>query len=613
MSSVSEQNIFAIDLPGHGPVKPVLDSLANRLAGRVLRFNKLEQIYNQAAVASEPREFIERVLGAMGIVPRMDPQDLAKIPPKGPLVVVANHPYGGMEGLVLAYHLLGVRSDVKMIANYLLGRIPQLRDLFVFVDPFDRTRSVENNVGPLRESMRWVTEGGALAAFPAGEVAHLQARQRRVIEPHWNRALAHIADKAKAPVVLVNFQGRNSNLFQVMGLIHPSLRTVLLPREMAKKSGCQMNSKVGGPIAHNTYGTQGNHQEMIDYLRWRTGLLDSKPKGNKRLASPIRRLSRLKSQSQAVALPQNPDLVRSDVEALPPEQVLLVSGKFKVFYAHRSQIPFLIREIGRLREICFRKVGEGTGRESDLDKFDDYYLQLGVWNQAEHELVGGYRLGLADQIIAQRGVAGLYTSTLFKFQPEFFERIPGALEMGRSFVAPKYQRSYSALLLLWKGIGAYIVKNPHYRHLFGPVSVSAQYSPISQRLMMDFLNSRHASHLTDLVEARRYPHLPGARKIGLEDRLPKLTSFEEVSEIVADLEQNAMGAPILLKQYLKLSARSACWNLDPEFGNVLDCLLVADLMHADHKTMDRYCGKDGASTWRSHHRSPEPSGLARCA
>lgn len=610
---MQREDIFNINLPGSSPIKPALNSLVNLLAGRVLGFDRLQQLYDQAAVASEPRQFIGSALNALGVTTSIKPECLAKIPQKGPVVVVANHPFGALEGLVLAYHLLSVRDDIKIMANYLLGRIPQLRDLFVFVDPFDTSRAVENNVGPLRESISWVADGGLLAAFPAGEVAHLKMRKARVVEPAWSRAVARVADKVKAGVVMVHFQGRNSNLFQMMGLIHPRLRTALLPREIMKKSGHEVIPTVGGPIQHKTYQAQSNHQAMADYLRWRTSLLSRGAEASQRPSPFKKKKSFPQSLKQSIAPAQNPELVKLDVDSLPSEQTLLVSGDFKVFYARRRQIPSLINEIGRLRETSFRQVGEGTGLARDLDRFDDYYLHLCLWNQAEDEFVGGYRLGLADQIVEERGIEGLYTSTLFKFQPEFFQRIPGALEMGRSFVTQKYQRSYSALLLLWKGIGAYVVRNPRYRYLFGPVSVSSQYSPASQRLMLDYLNTHYASPLAGLVQARRPPRLPDARKTGLAPMLPRLRNFEEVSEIVADLEQNGLGAPILLKQYLKLAALSAGWNLDPDFGNALDCLLVADLMQAEPKTMNRYCGKKEADAWRAHHQGRPDSGLARCA
>jgi putative hemolysin len=608
---IQSENIFNINLPGSSPIKPALNKLANMLAGRVLGFDRLQQLYEQAAVVSDPRRFIAQALRLLGVCTSIEQDDLNKIPQSGPLVVVSNHPFGALEGLVLAYHLLGVRDDIKIMANYLLGRIPQLRDLFVFVDPFDTSKAVENNVGPLRESIRWVEGGGLLAAFPAGEVAHLKMRKARIVEPEWNRAVARVADKVKANVVTVHFQGRNSNLFQMAGLIHPRLRTALLPREIMKKSGQKVIPTVGGPIQHKIYKAQTGHQGMADYLRWRTSLLGAGK--TKRSPALKKKVGFPHDFQQEIAPAQNPELVKLDVESLPPEQTLLVSGDFKVFYARRRQIPSLINEIGRLREACFRQVGEGTGLARDLDRFDDYYLHLCLWNQAEDEFVGGYRLGLADQIIEEKGIKGLYTSTLFKFQPEFFQRMPGTLEMGRSFVTQKYQRSYSALLLLWKGIGSFVVHNPRYRYLFGPVSVSSQYSPASQRLMLDYLDTHYASPLADLVQARRPPRLPDARRTGLAEMLPGIKSFDEVSEIVSDLEQNGMGAPILLKQYLKLAALSAGWNLDPDFGNALDCLLVADLMQAETKTMNRYCGKNEADAWRAHHRGQPDSGLARCA
>ncbi len=593
---------FSLDGEGARPLLGEGAPLALSAAARLLSLGRLEHLYRLAAGGDEPLQFLDRVLAELGVSLELPQGAEERIPAKGPVLVAANHPFGAVEGMLLARWLLTIRPDVKLMANYLLGRIPELRGLFVLVDPFDQDRQVSGNLGPLRQCIRHVESGGLLAMFPAGEVAHLRLSTGRITEPAWSTALSLVAGRSGAPVVPVYFRGKNGPLFQLLGLAHPRLRTAMLPRELHNKRGARLRAEVGSAIAAERYRGKGGHAGAASYLRARTLLLGRRRPPGRRQPAPDRAKSR---PMEPVAQPRDLELAALDVATLPPGQVLIESGPFQVVYAHRRQIPSLIREVGRLRELSFRQVGEGTGKASDLDKFDDYYLQLCLFNRETGELAGGYRLGLADEILARRGVAGLYTSTLFRFEPGFFRAIPGCMEMGRSFVAPEYQRSYSALLLLWKGIGRFILRHPQVRHLFGPVTVSDRYRLISRRLMRDYLDRALPSELAPLVAARRPPRLAPGGALAAEVAAG-LASFEELSEVVADLEPDGKGAPILFKQYLKLGARCAGWNLDPEFGDAIDALFVVDLMQADPKTLGWYCGREGAAAWRALHADGGP-------
>ena len=246
-----------------------------------------------------------------------------------------------------------------------------------------------------------------------------------------------------------------------------------------------------------------------------------------------------------------------------------------------------------MRELCFRQVGEGTGRRRDLDSYDDYYLHLCLWNHREQELAGGYRLGLVDEILAKQGVHGLYTSTLFDYDSEFFARCNPAMELGRSFLDPKYQRSYSGLLLLWKGIGHLIAAMPRYRYILGPVSISNLYTPLSHRLIQEFLDQHFASPLTGLAAPRRPPQWPRPAAKRLQQVLGGVEELDELSEIISDIEPSGWGLPILIKQYAKLAAKAVAWNVDPNFGDALDCLMAADLLEADRKAPGPLPGNRG--------------------
>ena len=311
--------------------------------------------------------------------------------------------------------------------------------------------------------------------------------------------------------------------------------------------------------------------------------------------------------------PVNPDILAAEVRSLPGDQALVESGELAVFHATMEQIPHLLFEIGRLRELTFREVGEGTGRELDLDRFDEYYHHIFIWNRVKKEVVGAYRLGQADEIAKRSGTDGLYTGTLFAFKPELLERLGPALELGRSFVRPEYQKSYAPLLLLWKGIGRYVADNPRYRTLFGPVSITNWYRPLSRHLMVRFLE-QHAClpELARLVSPRN-PHrkrLPA----GWDDaRISAVVrdDIEDLSDVVSDIDPGRSGVPILLKQYLKLGGKLIGFNNDPAFGNVLDGLIVVDLASTDRRILERYLGREGAESFLSYHHG---SGLhGECA
>jgi putative hemolysin len=290
------------------------------------------------------------------------------------------------------------------------------------------------------------------------------------------------------------------------------------------------------------------------------------------------------------------EVVRREVERLAPDCILLSEGQQSVYVAAAPDIPGVLREIGRLREVCFRAVGEGTGRAIDLDEFDERYLHLFVWSDSERQIVGAYRVGLTDRILAERGVSGLYTSTLFEFDPGLLHELGPALELGRSFVRPEWQRSYTPLLLLWRGIAELVLRDPRYATLFGPVSISAAYSSASQRVILDFLEQNHLVHVAShRVRARNPPaSVPSMTPPGLDD-------LKALSRLVADGEADRKGVPVLLRQYLKLGGRLLGFNVDPAFGHVLDVLIVVDLRRTPRRTLARYMGPTGSARFLAHH------------
>ncbi len=347
--------------------------------------------------------------------------------------------------------------------------------------------------------------------------------------------------------------------------------------------------RIGKPIDARKLRAIACPDDRIAYLEWRISLLAERGLFKQQTDRPLAGARRTDCCApRPVAAPVPPDLLEREIAALGSQCRFAASGVLEVFLAPAGRIPKTIHEIGRLREIAFRAVGEGTGRGVDLDRFDARYLHLFVWNSTRREIVGGYRLAASSL-----GPEGLYTATLFQYGPEFLDRVGPALELGRSFVRLEYQRSFAPLLLLWKGIGRYVAANPGYKTLFGPVSISNQYSKLSRELMIAFLEKREwLAGLAGLVRPRR----PPARRAAAE----LCRDLDDRSDIVSDLEPGAQGVPVLLRQYLRLGGKLLGFNVDQFFSEALDGLILVDLTKTEPRLLERYLGKTEAQTFLNH-------------
>jgi putative hemolysin len=611
-TSITASNPFALTENLGWPLPRPALHLTERIACRLLALDRCRTIYDGIPAHLTGRDFLGRLVQELGVSLEAGANEMQRIPAAGPTIVVANHPFGAVEGILLAEMLLRIRPDVKILANHLLGRFPQMRELLIPVDPFGGAGATRRNLRPVREALRWLGGGGLLVVFPAGEVSHLRLPGRTITDPPWNENLAGLVRSSGAAVLPVFFAGANSPLFQLAGLLHPRLRTALLPREFLNKRHRRMPVRIGSPIANRKLVAMGEDAELVAYLRLRTYLLASRAPASEAGVSAPPDAGRL--EPLAAAQPQ--ELLAAEVEALPAGQVLAESGPLVALQADARQIPYLLLEIGRLRELTFRQAGEGTGREIDLDRFDAHYTHLFLWNREKLEVVGAYRLGRTDEIRARYGVGGLYSHTLFAYDGELLDRLGPALELGRSFVRPEYQRHFAPLLLLWKGIGAFVRRHPRYRMLFGPVSISRDYSLLSRRLIADSLQERcEIPELARLVRART-PLRRG--RLGVKGCDPKLAralcrNFDEVAEVVADLDPGPGGIPVLLRHYLGLGGQVLAFNVDRDFSDVLDGLVVVDLTRTERKTLERYLGRDGAADFLRHHAPPPASDFDACA
>lgn len=581
---------FAIARPHGAPLTSAVLAAATPLLSWLLQLETYRGLYEATRVEPASVPFDTRALSAMRIAVTCPDADVARVPASGPLVVAANHPHGLLDGLALASVLRQTRDDVRVLTNHVLARIPELDQLCFFVDPFGGPAAAARSRAGLRAAQRWLTSGGALIVFPAGEVAHNgRHRDGTYADSAWRDTAFRLAHATRACVTPAFIAGTNSAAFYTAGRVHPVLRTALLPRELLRKRGQQVTVRIGTPLP--THGSGGRIADI-------TQLTASVRHAVEQLVPP--------ADNQGLRAGR-PDAVAWDIAKLPPAALLVESGAFQVFVATARQIPAALREIGRLRERTYRAIGEGTGRSLDLDRFDDHYLHLFLWDRAARQVVGAYRLGRTDHIAGECGVDGLYTRTLFRYDERLIARLSPALELGRSFIRVEYQKDYSPLLLLWKGIGQFVIRHPEYRVLFGPVSISARYSDSSHHLLMSFLQQNHLDRdLAELVDA-----VNPARAHRAGAPMPTTpSSLEEAHKLVALAEADGKGVPVLLRQYLKLNARLLGFNVDPDFGDALDALMMVDLTAVAPSILNRYFGRTAAAEFLAFHRRTQPSSAA---
>lgn len=562
--------------------------------------SKLGKYYHQRPAGCSTEEFLRFTLEVLGIDYQISRGSLDNIPKCGATVVVANHPLGCVEGVILAELLLMIRKDIKILANQYLKTVPELEKLFIGVDVFDSESAHKSNMKALRDANRHLEEGGMLLMFPAGEVSHLvgekqprQKKKQRLEDKDWNRSVSMLIHKHKAATVPVYIDGANSKPFYLAAKIHPMLRTLMLGRELLNKQSTEIGLSIGDVIKYKEIKQLSNTQ-LVNYLRLNTYLL------NRHDQSPLSVHSDQESELLPVANPLPINEILDDINRLPESDHLLSSGEFDVYCTSADNIPSLLHEIGRMREVNFRAVGEGTGLAIDIDEFDRDYQHLFVWNREKNNLVGAYRLGFIDKLIEKKGLGGLYSRTLFDYDDDFLKTMGKSIEMGRSVIAQEYQRSMSALLLLWKGIATYVSNNPDYTHLFGPVSISNDYSDHARKLLIDTIKLHYYDADSSEYVKPTNPW-PTSDNDWNRQQLSALDDLQLLSRVISRLDKGKT-VPVLLRQYLSLNGKIVSFNIDPNFNNALDGLIVVDLRDVEPKTLARYMGVGQAYRYLEYHR-----------
>lgn len=595
----NQEEPFRLKFHSRRLLRDQLIHMANPVLEHIFAFGRLNKLYSKLRNRPDSESFESCVLKNMNITYSVsDQKSLKNIPHKGPFIIIANHPFGVLDGLILMDLLAAVRPDIKFIAQKELKYIPDIRDRLILIDTKKTPEARKMNIRAVLYSIHWLRHGGGLVLFPSGAVSQFHVRHQDITDPGWIENTARIIKLAQVPVLPIYFEGRNSLTFLLAAMFARNLRMFMYPREFLKTKNKHIIVKIGELIPVQRLQKYNRPKDLLNYIRLKTYVLQYRP-----IEKPLEtNHDCIKNNYEDIPESFDKEALTLEIESLPQKQILIKNSEYAVVYARAIQAPLAVRELGRLREITFRDVGEGTGKSLDLDIFDEYYIHLIVWQHVEKEIVGAYRLGPTDEIIQHYGTAGLYTSTLFKYKPELFEKMGPSLELGRSFIKKEYQKKYAPLLLLWKGISQFIVRNPHYINVFGPVSMTSDYHIVSRQLLVKFLKEHYYDkELSKLVKPRNpFKH----KTVKVWDQLPSnkiIHTPDELSSLISDIEHQIDGIPVLIKQYLKLGGKILSFNVDPDFNYSLDGLIVVNLTQTDESVLKWYMSPEGYEIYKKFH------------
>jgi putative hemolysin len=550
----------------------------------VMKINQVNELFAQAQPKQGP-EFVDAILEGCGVDIEFDERELKNIPTTGSFIAIANHPYGGIEGMVLLKILCMVRPDAKIMANFLLKKIPNLSDYFIAVNPFENIDH-SSSISGLKNTLELLANGTPIGIFPAGEVSTFKVETQQVTDRMWHPVVGKIIAKAKVPVVPIYFHGNNGLLFNLLSMIHPALRTAKLPSELFNKQGHTIKLRIGKPINVEDIPDYSNVNQLLSFLRARTYALGTGLEEEKKIFNP-RNLFKIKKEPEDIAPEMDAAILDKEVEPLRENYRIWVEKNYEVFIVPTSSIPHIIREIGRLRELTFREIGEGTNKSVDLDEYDIYYNHLFIWDTEAKMIVGAYRIGLGDEIFYSLGKKGFYVAELFKIKEQFTPVLKKSLELGRSFIRKEYQQKPLPLFLLWKGILKYLIDNPRYRYLIGPVSISNTFSKFSKSLIVDYINRNHFDHEMAQYVRPRKKFKVDFSSIDTDLLMSGEDSFKGLDNLISEVETRSMKVPVLLRQYIALNAKIICFNIDPKFADCLDGFLVLDLKKVPQDILEK--------------------------
>lgn len=541
---------------------------------RIFKYNKLNKVYSEL-YDKDPIILINSLLEQLDLKYELPDEDLKNIPGEGAFITISNHPYRGIDSMLLYKLVHDKRQDFKIMASYLLHDLEPLRDIIIPVNTFETSNKTRTSYSGIKEAINHLQGGHCIGIFPTGETSSLLEVSKVILDKAWQKSALKLIKSARVPVIPVYFHGTNKRLLHIVGRIHPLLRTSKLPSELVKKKNRTIKVRIGTPITVKEQTGFYDLSKYGRYLRARTYSLGSPLEAREFFNIPV---WRRKTKTKKITAPVSVEILSEEFNRIRSEYELFSVKNYSVVCAPTIVIPELFSEIGRLREITFREIGEGTNKSTDIDEYDFYYNHLFIWDTDKKNIIGAYRIGKGKDINAAYGINGFYISSLFRLKKEIQPILLQSLELGRSFIIRDYQKRAIPLFLLWKGIMVFLLRNTEYRYLIGPVSISNDFSKFSKSLIVEFIRT----YFIDENLARYV--IPRKDFIVKDDKITDRKIFIDTSEkdlnkiekIIMDIEPG-YHIPVLLKKYLEINGKIIGFNIDPKFNDCLDGLLVLDL------------------------------------
>lgn len=535
------------------------------LAYGALGLGKINRLFDGAA-DYQGREFADHLLENMNITIDVSSDQLENIPKEGGFVVVSNHPFGGIEGVMLLSAIAKVRPDFKIMANFILSHIPNLKECFFAVNPFENNPEWKSSVSGIKGAIQHIAAGNGLGVFPAGEVSRYHGHDFPEDLP-WSTSIARIIKNAGVPVIPVFWEGQNSKFFYALDKIHTMLGTARLTRELANKHDTCFNLQIGKPIMPAEVALYENPKELAAYLRCRSYALEA--------IIPTQAVEKKVADLEDIDAPTDLSLMLNELDAIREKAFLYSTSDYDCYLADYEDIPNLMHEIARLREETFRAIGEGTGKSLDQDEFDRHFKQMILWDKVKQKIAGCYRLGIGSEIIPKYGIKGFYVSTLVNFDEAFAEHLSNTIELGRSFVTLEYQKEVLPLMLLLRGLSDVVVRYPEAKHFIGPVSISSWYPKFYMSMIVKYVTEKHPvseelAHMATPMTPFHEDFLKVDADVLMQGNMDGIEKFDK---FMFRLSNGQYRLPTLFKKYLKLNAKFLCFNVDPDFNDTLDSLL----------------------------------------
>jgi putative hemolysin len=560
--------------------KGFVGNLLSRFTMKILGVDKMNEIYDKT-YDTNVDDFIDNAAKLQNNTFVIPEKDIASIPENGPVIFLCNHPLGGWDGLGIIKTLLKVRPDTKFLVNFILSRIEPLSPYLIKINPFENNKGAYSNIAGIKNMYNHILEGKSLCILPAGEVSTKYGKSKFVEDRDWQDNVIKLVKKANVPVISCYIEGQNSRKFHVLGKIHPMLRTIRLPKEFIRKKNSEIFIRFSRPMHPKTIKSIEDIKTLGKVLKAKTYCL-----GNNIYS--INKMINDHDVYKDIITPTSNDALINEIEKIKANDLLFKTENYLCLFSKKQDVPNIFREITRLREITFREIGEGTGKDMDADKYDEYYHHLFLWDENASKIVGAYRIGLGNSILKTTGIDGFYVNSLFELKKDFYPYMEKSMEMGRSFIVSEYQRRTLPLFLLWKGIYNVTLRYPEYQYLIGPASISNFYSKHAKILIIEYLKRCHTwTNSSKYVGSRiEYKYKLNHHHNILLDTFGNNQGM--LDHLIKDIDINRYGIPILIKKYLSLGGKILGFNLDPDFNYAIDALVILDVETISEDILNLY-------------------------